>query len=368
MTAPKSDTPFLVYVPVDYTDKRAFPVIFYYHGLGGSATTAMFRLITKGQGFIIVGMNYATYAYYRKLRLSPTATGPEKLYFKEVLTMVSDRLNIATDYIFMGGYSQGGYSTTVLGEQLLDQLAGRLVLGAGRRDMDVNPPPRELIRGHPVFFGVGELDDPHYPRAKRAAQFYRNLGADVTFEGWPNETHSFSMEVFKYTKIREWLIAYGPTKQAESGFAAAQAAEKDKRLGEAFRLYDQTAGILPDTELCRLAKEAAGRLATQANKQIDLIKKTGDKKPYVELIKKLETLRDMYNGSIFAERAVQVLHELLNAKANALEKRARAAETEKDYVRALQLYKLYLSYFTEAERYPEVKKHLKALQKETGIK
>ena len=290
MTAPKSDTTFLVYVPVDYTDKRAFPVIFYYHGLGGSATTAMFRLITKGQGFIIVGMNYATYAYYRKLRLSPTATGPEKLYFKEVLTMVSDRLNIATDYIFMGGYSQGGYSTTVLGEQLLDQLAGRLVLGAGRRDMDVNPPPRELIRGHPVFFGVGELDDPHYPRAKRAAQFYRNLGADVTFEGWPNETHSFSMEVFKYTKIREWLIAYGPTKQAESGVCGG--AKPLRRIRDWVRRSGFTTkpqAFCPIPSCVALRKKQPGRLATQANQQIDLIKKTADKKPYAELVKKLES-------------------------------------------------------------------------------
>jgi predicted esterase len=367
-TAPKSKKDFLVYVPVDYTDKRAFPVMFYYHGLNGTATTAMFRRITKGQGFIIVGMNYATHAYYRTTRLSPTATAPEKLFFKEVLAMLSDRLNIATDYIFMGGYSQGGYSTTVLGEQLLDQLAGRLVLGAGRRDFDVNPPPAELIRGHPVFFGVGELDDPHYPRAKRAAQFYKKLGADVTFEGWPDETHKFTMEVFKITKMREWLIAYGPAKQVETGFKAAEAAEKDNRLGEALVLYDQIKGILPDTELCRLAEKSVARLATHANTQLALIKKAADEKPHAELVKRLETLRDAYSGSIFAERAAQVLRELLNAKADALEKRARAAETEKDYARALQLYKLYLSYFTEAERYPEVKKHVKELKNKTGIK
>ena len=370
ITAPKTNKEFKVYVPVDYTDKRAFPVIYYYHGSGGSATTAMFRRITRGQGFIIVGMNYATYTYYKAERLSPHVTAPEKLFFKEVLAMLSDRLNIATDYIFMGGYSQGGYSTTVLGEQLLDQLAGRLVLGAGRRDSDVNPPPLELIRGHPVFFGVGELDDPHYPRAKRAAQFYRKLGADVTFEGWPDETHKLSQEWWKMekTKMREWLIAYGPAKQVESGYASAQAAEKDNKLGEALRLYDQISGILPDTELCRLAKESATKLATHANTQLALIKKAADEKPHAELVKKLETLRDAYSGSIFAERSVQVLHELLNAKADALEKRARVAEAEKNYVRAMQLYKLYLTHFTEAERYPEVKKHVKELKNKTGIK
>ena len=168
--------------------------------------------------------------------------------------------------------------------------------------------------------------------------------------------------------MREWLIAYGPAKQAESGFAAAQVAGKDEKLGEALTLYNQIAEILPDTEVCRLAKQSAGRLVTKAETQLDLIKKAADEKPYAESVKALETLRDTYSGSIFAERAAQALRELLNTKADALEARARKAETEKKYVRALQLYKLYLTYFTEADRYPKVKKHVKELKSKTGTK
>ena len=366
ITAPQTGKTFLVYVPVDYTDKRPFPVLFYYHGYGGTATTWIFKRVTKGHSFIVVGMNYATDTYYKTLL--PTQAEAEKRFFEEVLVLLSARLNIATDYIFMGGYSQGGYSTTVLGEQLLDRLAGRLVLGAGRRDVNMNPPPAKLIRGHPLFYGAGELDDPHYPRAKYASQLYTEWGADVTFEGWPDEKHSLSPQWLTKTKMREWLIAYGPAKQVESGFAAAQVAEKDDRLGEAFTLYDQIAEILPDTELCHLAKKSAGRLATQAETQLHSIKKNANEKPYAELVKALETLRGAYNGSIFAERAAQVLRELLNAKADALEGRAHEAETEKNYARALQLYKLYLTYFTEAERYPEVRKHVKNLKNKTGTK
>jgi len=192
ITSPKTRKTFLLYVPVDYTDNRPFPVIFCYHGYRGTATTWPFKQVTKGQGFIVVGMNYATEDYYKGLR--PTKTAPEKIFFDEVLKIISTRVRIAKDYIFMGGYSQGGYSSTVLGEQMLDLLAGRLVLGAGRRDVDMNPPPAELIRGHPVFYGVGELDDPHYPRAKRSAQLYTEWGADVTFEGWEGETHKLSSQ------------------------------------------------------------------------------------------------------------------------------------------------------------------------------
>ena len=362
--APKTGKMFLLYIPVDYTDKRPFPVIFCYHGYGGKATTWPFRQVTKGEGFIVAGMNYATDDYY-KGHLPPTKTAPEKAFFNEVMVLVSARLNIATDYIFMGGYSQGGYSTTVLGEQLLDRLAGFLILGAGRRNVDVEPPSAELIRGHPIFYGAGELDDPHYPRAKRAAGFYTEWGADVTFEGWKDETHKLSPQWMTKTKMREWLIAYGPAKQVKSGFETAQIAEKNDRLGEAFTLYAQIAEILPDTELCRTAKASAARLATEAETQLNQLKKAADTKPYAQVVKALESFRDNYAMSIFAERATQMHKELLNAKADALETRARKAETQKNYARALQLYELYLTYFSEAKRYPEVQKHVKHLKSKT---
>ena len=366
ITAPKTGKTFLLYVPVDYTDKRPFPVLFYYHGYRGTATTGMFRHITKGEGFIVVGMNYATDLYYNKLL--PTETAKEKIFFDEALELISTRLNVAKGYIFMGGYSQGGYSTTVLGEQLLDRLAGRIVLGAGRRDVDMNPPPAELIRGHPVFYGAGELDDPHYQRAKRASQLYTEWGADVTFEGWENETHSLSPQWSTKTKMQEWLIAYGPMKQIESGFEKAQTAEKDSKLGEAFTLYTQIAEILPDTKLCRTAKKSATRLATEAETKLEQLKDQFDKKPYAEVTKALTDFRETYNHSIFAVRATQLLSELLNAKADALESRALAAEAEKNYARALQLYELYLTYFTEAERYTAVQKHVKDLKRKIGTK
>ena len=366
ITAPKTEKTFLLYVPVDYTDKRPFPVIFCYHGYRGSATTWPFKQVTKGEGFIIVGMNYATDAYYHKLRF--TTTGPEKIFFDEALEIISTRVNVDQDYIFMGGYSQGGYSTTVLGEQMLDRLAGNIVLGAGRCYVDMNPPSAELIRGHPFFYGVGELDDPHYPRAKRALQFYTECGADVTFEGWEGETHKLSSQWMAKTRMREWLIIYGPMKQVESRFEKAQLAEKNGGLGEAFPLYTQIAEILPETELCRTAKESATHLGTQAETQFNRLKKMTDEKPYAQSVKALETFRDKYAGSVFEARATQLLSELLNAKADALEGRAREAEAQKNYTRALQLYKLYLTHFREAERYAEVQKHVKALKDKTGMK
>ena len=361
ITAPKTGKTFLLYVPVDYTHKRKFPVIFCYHGYGGAATTWPFKQVTRGEGFIVVGMNYATDRYYKN-HLPPAETGPEKVFFDEVLSLIASRVNIAEDYIFMGGYSQGGYSTTVLGEQLLDRLAGRLVLGAGRRDVDMNPPSAKQIRGHPVFYGVGALDDPHCPRAERAVALYTEWGADVTFERWEGETHRLSPEWLTKTKMREWLLAYGPMKQVESGFEKAQRAEEQGKLGEAFTFYTQIAGILPDMETCRAAEASATRIETEAETQFNRLKETTDATAYVKQVKRLEVFRDKYMGSVFAEQATELLTELLNAKADALEARAQAAAKAENYARALQLYKLYLTHFREAKRYAAVQKRVNVLK------
>ena len=190
----------------------------------------------------------------------------------------------------------------------------------------------------------------------------------MTFEGWEGETHKLSSQWMAKTRIREWLITYGPMKQVESRFEKAQLAEKNGRLGEAFTLYTQIAEILPDTELCRTAKESATHLGTQAETQFNRLKKTADEKPYTEIVKALETFRDKYAGSVFKEHATQLLSELLNAKADALEGRAREAEAANNYTRALQLYKLYLTHFREAERYAEVQKTCKSLEKQNRNK
>lgn len=82
----------------------------------------------------------------------------------------------------------------------------------------------------------------------------------------------------------------------------------------------------------------------------------------------METFRDKYAGSVFKGHATQLLSELLNAKADALEDRAREAEAGNNYTRALQLYKLYLTHFREAERYAEVQKHVSTLKNKTGMR
>ena len=199
LTAPKSKASFILYVPLDYTPTKSFPIIFCYHGAGGTATTWPFYQVTKGSGFIIVGMNYkATESLELELMKY------ERAFFLEALSMISARLNVNQKLIFMGGYSQGGYCTSMLGEQLLDRLAGLVILGAGRFTIERYAPLPRIIRGKPIFIGVGQADTVR-SLAKIAANTYVGWGADVTYEEWVGVGHGISTPEFPSKKLLSWL-------------------------------------------------------------------------------------------------------------------------------------------------------------------
>ncbi len=202
LKAPKADNSFILWVPYDYNPDYLWPVIFCYHGAGGSVTTWPFQQVTRGQGFIIVGMNYNPLDSGRR---TPEWVKKEKAFFFEALEMVSARLSVDPEMIFMGGYSQGGYHTTLLGEEVLDRLAGLIILGAGRFFIDHSPPPMRLIHSKPVFIGVGQEDTVHNPRAKKAARNYQLWGADVTFEEWPGVGHGIRTAEFPSKLLLDWL-------------------------------------------------------------------------------------------------------------------------------------------------------------------
>lgn len=200
LTAPKSNTTFILYVPTDYTPTKPFPIIFCYHGAGVQATTWPFYQITNGNGFIVVGMNY----------VAPNSPSLElmryeRAYFLEVLDIVSARLNINQKLIFMGGYSMGGYMTSMLGEQLLNKLAGLIILGAGRFTIERFAPLPKRIHKKPIFIGVGQADNTHQPRAKIAANMYVGWGANVTYEEWAGVGHSINTPEFPSKKLLLWL-------------------------------------------------------------------------------------------------------------------------------------------------------------------
>ena len=368
---PRSKTFLLLYVPTDYSPAVNWPIIFCYHGYKGKATTWPFRQVTGGKGHIVVGMNYATTEYGETCR--PDKLGGEKACFNEAVEIVSTRLNVNMKLAFMGGFSQGGYSTSALGERLLDRLAGLVILGAARPYGRQLPPRADAIRGKPVFIGVGKKDDPHRARALAAVTFYKRLGADVTYESWPDLGHTINTSA---TNLGDWLLANGSLHRAQARLAAARQAEKDGRIAPAYLTYLQLARLSDTHPACKAAAQAARPIAERVATALAAARRAAAAEHYPAAARTLVEIAVDYEGTDFARRAAELLESLaanpaaaaaiaqakINHRAAALEARADAADRRGDVLEAVRLYERYVAEFAKADRFGQVKARLAALR------
>ena len=95
----------------------------------------------------------------------------------------------------------------------LADLAGLIILGAGRGWGETRAPKQRLIADKPVFIGAGDSDSSHLDRAKAAAMDYSRWNADVTLEIWPDTDHMagwrwYQEETGRGSYLREWLIRH----------------------------------------------------------------------------------------------------------------------------------------------------------------
>src|SRR4051812_28934108 len=169
---------YVVYVPKDYTADREWPTIFCYHGKNNDPKSWPFKELTDGQGYIVVGMEYLNHE-------TPEATSDVE-NLRRIRKYIESKLRVNSKLVFMGGFSQGGWSTASFSNLYMDQLAGLVILGAGGSPGDKGA---ALLKGKPVFVGVGETDDAN-KNARAARDAFTGKGAEVTFEEFKGLGHS----------------------------------------------------------------------------------------------------------------------------------------------------------------------------------
>jgi len=208
---------FMVYVPSDYNDKQDWPVIFFYHGMGGQPMTWPFKQITNGKGFVVVGMGYVPgsqnpmtegqYINYIK-RLRKSALGVKKY--------ISKRLRIDEKRLFIAGCSMGGWHASAMLESSPNVWAGAVILAAGRSrnaHLFTTGAGRTALRGKPIYIGAGEKDV-NLAAAKKAVAYYKRFGAEVTFEEYKGAEHAF--DPTKPKKLYNWLITNSSVEDTQS--------------------------------------------------------------------------------------------------------------------------------------------------------
>jgi predicted esterase len=211
---------FLVYVPADYTNQQDWPVIFCYHGMNCEPTTWPFRQITNGRGFIVVGMEYIHRGKAKHTRRQYIDyIKRERRSVLEVKQYICEHLKINEKRLFITGTSKGGWHTSSLLEISARAWAGAVILAAGRRrgmNFLKNKADKMAFIGKPIYIGAGQKDV-NLASAKRAASYYKRLGAGVTFEKYKGAGHLFDFTRAK--KLYDWLIANITPIRIESGRA-----------------------------------------------------------------------------------------------------------------------------------------------------
>ena len=112
-----------LYIPMNYTSDHKWPLVLFYHGLGGSPTTDCIVRHCEGKDFIIVGMSYCEKHTSPLSKKQHTAyIQKERKNFLTTVGWVKDNISLDTQRVFMGGISKGGWTTSFVGERELKGL------------------------------------------------------------------------------------------------------------------------------------------------------------------------------------------------------------------------------------------------------
>ncbi len=169
---------------------NAPPLLFFFHGQGGRPTIEPVATCPASSNFVLVGLPYVA------LRAEPQtrdayehALRQEWEFLLRAREAVSRRLGLGPrSMLYVGGVSMGGWTAAALLERYPQELAGAVILLAGRMRSDHGRSP-PAMRSRAVYIGSGETD-PNLPAARRAASWYRMAAARVTFEVFTGHGHA----------------------------------------------------------------------------------------------------------------------------------------------------------------------------------
>ncbi len=235
---PGSGNVIKVHVPANYEPSRKWPLVVFYHGMNGSPTTDCITRHCQGRDFIVAGITYCEKLESHITREQHNAyIERERGNFRSAVLWVKQNLSLDINRVFLGGVSQGGWTTSLVGERELKNLAGLIILLAGRQ-RDVVPVSQKM-NGFSVYIGAGE-EDPNLISALHAAGFYRYSGATVLFEEFANIGHQVPQ---KGEMLALWLEAHGPLRHPwlDAEAIGKQRAAYKKQYEAALELSDQTA-------------------------------------------------------------------------------------------------------------------------------
>jgi dipeptidyl aminopeptidase/acylaminoacyl peptidase len=190
----------LVYVPSDYNDDCNWPAIFHYHGKGGTLSTKWLQIATCGKGFVIVSVEFAPTT---SEQLNPTQY---RAYLEREIKNIGftrhwlqSQLKIDPKKTILEGVSRGGWLVADIFLLRPRLAAAAVIMCAGYHNW--LPEDALSLADKYVYIGAGETDQ-NLEAAKKAARYFENRNADVTFEIYGGLGHNINPNS---PKLKKWF-------------------------------------------------------------------------------------------------------------------------------------------------------------------
>ncbi len=109
---------YLLYIPSSYDGKNKLPILFNFHGFGGTATdhmnTADMRTLANTEKFILVYPQGSLIGGYSHWNASPSggdnkSSANDTGFFEAMLTAISSAYKVDSTRVYACGYSNGGF-------------------------------------------------------------------------------------------------------------------------------------------------------------------------------------------------------------------------------------------------------------------
>jgi predicted peptidase len=190
----------LIFVPADYNDDCNWPAVFYYHGKGGALSTQWLQIATEGKGFIIVSVEFAP-TTAEKMEPAQYHAYLEREIKNIAFTRhyLQGRLKIDPKMTILAGVSRGGWLVADIFGIRPRLGAAAVIMCAGYHNWLSED--ASSLAGKYVYIGAGETDENLEP-AKKAARYFENRRADVTFEVYGGLGHEINPNS---PKLQNWF-------------------------------------------------------------------------------------------------------------------------------------------------------------------
>ena len=201
---------YLVYLPKDYDQKAAWPLVLFLHGSGERGdnlelvqTHGLPKLIAGGKDFPFIVVSPQC----------PKERSWEPFKLMALLDEIAERYKVDQDRIYVTGLSMGGYGTWSLAFYAPDRFAAIVPICGGG---DASEAKRIAHIPAWVFHGA---QDPTVPldQSLKMVEALRKIGAPVKFTVYPEAKHDSWTEAYNTPELYPWLLQQKRTPKKVDG-------------------------------------------------------------------------------------------------------------------------------------------------------